>query len=748
MTVTGPKTVIFTRDTTIERTTDFTAGVDINRAALNTQLDTLTAIAADNQDLGERSIRITDYDPAAANLLLPDAATRADKLLSFDTEGDIQVQSASDLLTGSILGANYTKASYTGNGTQTAYSTVESAGSKNNIQVYIDGVYQNKDTFSISGSTLTFTEAPPLNSAIEFIVGNAVTSLTTDPAVVTYNQGGTGAQDRTLTSKLQDTVSVKDFGAAGDGVADDSGPISNAFAAALAAGKVLYFPNGTYNYNTTLNVTQDINSSDANTFVGIEGESVSKVILNCTDASGNAVDLARSKNIYVKNISSEQALKMVQFGGDFKGFAVQRNVVIENVYRTNTTGEPINWGVLYNVARPASYTDSASGGGGNYGRYPLHVINAGGYNALMINNMSADTSGNIVDGSADNSAIGILDQVNNVAAPAILVQMEGNRSPEAFQNANATYKSATRLNTVWEVGNTGHLAIGASVVNADADAPGVHTIKLRDDAPDIAFYNGADSNKKSILSGGSTFSFISYDDKVTLGDSSDSNNSIQLTTNGAPATDTIINAVEFRNALNASSNDTTAKVAAVRGSNNNLSRLHFYTQNGSGGIAEVGYWASAGHLVPSGDGTQNLGGGAAANRWATVYATTGTINTSDENEKEQIADLDAAELAVATAIKGLIKKFKFRDAVAAKGDNARIHVGVIAQDIQSAFEAEGLDAHSYGIFCEDTWYEKDGEAVFPDENGDYLEDEISGATQKTRLGVRYEELFAFVIAAM
>ncbi len=247
MTVTGEKTVLISRDTTIERTTDFTAGVDINRAALNTQLDTLTAIGADVKDLAERAIRIKDFDPSTASLELPAASVRADKLLSFDTEGGVSVQSAADLLTGSVLGANYTKASHTGDGTTVAFSTTEAAGSKNNIQVYIDGVYQNKDTFSISGSTLTFTEAPPLNSAIEFIVGNAVTSLTTDPAVVTYNQGGTGAQDRTLTSKLQDTVSVKDFGAVGDGVADDINAIKNAIIHAVASNNFqVFFPAGTY----------------------------------------------------------------------------------------------------------------------------------------------------------------------------------------------------------------------------------------------------------------------------------------------------------------------------------------------------------------------------------------------------------------------------------------------------------------------------------------------------------------------
>jgi hypothetical protein len=111
-------------------------------------------------------------------------------------------------------------------------------------------------------------------------------------------------------------------------------------------------------------------------------------------------------------------------------------------------------------------------------------------------------------------------------------------------------------------------------------------------------------------------------------------------------------------------------------------------------------------------------------RWTVIYATTGTINTSDANQKEQIADLSAAELAVAKRIKGLFKTFKFKDAVAAKGDAARIHVGVMAQDVQAAFAAEGLDANKYGLFCSDTI------------------DDV------TTLGVRYEELLAFVIAAM
>jgi hypothetical protein len=53
---------------------------------------------------------------------------------------------------------------YTGDG-----STVGYAVSGNVVAVYINGVYQNRNTYSVSGSTLTFTQAPPFTSSIEIL---------------------------------------------------------------------------------------------------------------------------------------------------------------------------------------------------------------------------------------------------------------------------------------------------------------------------------------------------------------------------------------------------------------------------------------------------------------------------------------------------------------------------------------------------------------------------------------------------
>lgn len=111
--------------------------------------------------------------------------------------------------------------------------------------------------------------------------------------------------------------------------------------------------------------------------------------------------------------------------------------------------------------------------------------------------------------------------------------------------------------------------------------------------------------------------------------------------------------------------------------------------------------------------------GASSARFDDIYATNALIQTSDRNEKQDIAELSDAEQRVAVACKGLLRKFRWKDAVEEKGDDARIHFGIIAQDLQSAFEAEGLDAGDYAMFISSTWYEKEitvdaVEAVYED----------------------------------
>ena len=135
--------------------------------------------------------------------------------------------------------------------------------------------------------------------------------------------------------------------------------------------------------------------------------------------------------------------------------------------------------------------------------------------------------------------------------------------------------------------------------------------------------------------------------------------------------------------------------------------------------------------------------GSSSSRFDTVFAKAGSINTSDRDEKQDIEELSDAEKRVAVAAKGLLRKYRWKSAVAEKGDDARIHFGIIAQDLQDAFSAEGLDAARYGMWCSDTfWIDSEGEPY------DKQEEAPEGATEQTQLGVRYSELLAFIIAAI
>ena len=155
----------------------------------------------------------------------------------------------------------------------------------------------------------------------------------------------------------------------------------------------------------------------------------------------------------------------------------------------------------------------------------------------------------------------------------------------------------------------------------------------------------------------------------------------------------------------------------------------YSTASGHKGVRYAnGYWGPTNNSGALQDNAVDLGTG--VYRFDDVYATNGNIQTSDRNEKQDIEELTEAEQRVAVACKGLLRKFRWKDAVAEKGDEARTHFGIIAQDLQAAFAAEGLDAGDYAMFISSTWT-----------------DEETGE-ERTRLGVRYSELLAFIIGAL
>lgn len=55
----------------------------------------------------------------------------------------------------------------TGTGVTVAFTLASSPSSENSTNVYVGGVYQQKNTYSVAGAVLTFSEAPPVNSSIE-----------------------------------------------------------------------------------------------------------------------------------------------------------------------------------------------------------------------------------------------------------------------------------------------------------------------------------------------------------------------------------------------------------------------------------------------------------------------------------------------------------------------------------------------------------------------------------------------------
>ena len=125
------------------------------------------------------------------------------------------------------------------------------------LQVFRNGLRLNLnlDYLESNSSTVTLTAPAALGDQFLFQGGTVVTGNQVPGSQVSFLQAGTGAVTRNMQDKARESVSVKDFGAVGDGVADDTAAIQATINVAQGSKSRVHIPAGVYKISSELLVS-------------------------------------------------------------------------------------------------------------------------------------------------------------------------------------------------------------------------------------------------------------------------------------------------------------------------------------------------------------------------------------------------------------------------------------------------------------------------------------------------------------
>ena len=131
-----------------------------------------------------------DLDTEIVNRIAGDA-----NLQTQNNSQDVRIQAIEAALLaigeGGLPGTVYVQR-VSGTGAQTTFTLNVSVPTSALIDVFINGVYQNKDTFTIVDDVLTFSEAPPAGTDnVEVVVSITIANVETDASLVSYTPAGT-----------------------------------------------------------------------------------------------------------------------------------------------------------------------------------------------------------------------------------------------------------------------------------------------------------------------------------------------------------------------------------------------------------------------------------------------------------------------------------------------------------------------------------------------------------------------------
>lgn len=205
---------------------------------------------------------------------MPTTLSPAPKLQFFDSNGN---PLAGGLLYSYAAGTTTPLATYTDSTGATANANPVVLDSRGEANVWLGSASYKLALYTSTAVLIWTVDNIDGVSALTTLAGSGGSNL------VGFIQSGTGATATTVQARLRQTLSVKDFGAVGNGVADDTTAIQNALNA--ATGRGVYFPAGTYRISTTLVIK---------TNTTLVGDGIGKSIIKLTSGFGAAVTAIRN----------------------------------------------------------------------------------------------------------------------------------------------------------------------------------------------------------------------------------------------------------------------------------------------------------------------------------------------------------------------------------------------------------------------------------------------------------------------
>jgi hypothetical protein len=542
---------------------------------------------------------------------------------------------------------------------------------------------------------------------------------------LSFTQSGSEATARTIDSKLKDVVSVKDFGAVGDGVADDTA----AFNAAASTASTVLVPKGIYR------ITAPTSSACWQLEIGalITG------LPNKGTAGGGVQDTSRLTGTIVSLSSGgESVLKVGDSDPWLTGardtidilsafMSVSPVGAIAGSFATRSSDNPTPnmqtiavsaFGVNDNTVSPEPswciYTES------------IRYANTGPAFGAEMDFINLGNTYNLTPYS-------FVDPNGSVNAPTASLWLSVGGGDSGLAAGSNNISAAIVFLPNIKKFNTGIVVRSGSIETANIVV-----------APPSYKYTWSDSSERTLSTLDDRQHFRAVYSNTTSLAPADINRKYKANGTSPTVLGEII-ASESNQGFSGTADYPGAETVVTQETDFASSHARFrYTisaRNIDGGFTVVGLnWGGDARFTPTTDNNVNLG--AAPTRWANVFAGTGAINTSDGRLKEDVVELSNKELLVAKELRGLIRRFRYSDSVQKKGADARLHIGIIAQDVIDAFEAQGLDATQYGILCYDEWEEQPDTL---DSEGNVIQE---GRAAGNVYGIRYDELLAFVLAAL